>query len=147
MIAWIANILVDVTWDIGVSLLYITNQAIAIMILCIVCWNLQAIEFIQIPTFSFFSINKETIKYEDFWIFSSLSTFWFWNHSPTLFPAAESSLYWNKYKSLYRNETGTTHYGLFSTSIWCFKMFLWGPSIWGESQPNFNFFNISPKIF
>ena len=33
----------------------------------------------------------------------------------------------------YRNETGTHHHGLVSTSVWCFKIFLWGASTWGFS--------------
>ena len=50
------------------------------------------------------------------------------------------------YKLSYKNETGTDHHGLLSTSVWCLQIFLRGPSTW-ESQPNFNFFNVSPQIF
>ena len=48
-----------------------------------------------------------------------------------------------QYKLSYRNETGTNHHGVLSTLNWCFKIFLTGASIWGESQPNCNFFNIN----
>ena len=37
------------------------------------------------------------------------------------------------YKLSYRNETGTNHHGLLSTSIWCFKVLRTGPSTWGFS--------------
>ena len=33
-----------------------------------------------------------------------------------------------QYKLSYKNEIGTNHHGLFSSSIWCFKIFLRGPS-------------------
>ena len=48
-------------------------------------------------------------------------------------------------KLSYRNETGTNIYGLVSTSVSCFKIFLWGPSAW-ESLPNLNFFNVNPQM-
>ena len=35
-----------------------------------------------------------------------------------------------QYKLSYRNETGTNHHGLLSTSISCFKIFLRAPSTW-----------------
>ena len=38
-----------------------------------------------------------------------------------------------QYKLLYRNETGTKHHGLLSTSVWCFKIFLRGSCTWGVS--------------
>ena len=37
------------------------------------------------------------------------------------------------YKLPYRNETGTNHHGLLSTSNRCLKIFLRGPSTWGVS--------------
>ena len=38
-----------------------------------------------------------------------------------------------QYKLSYRNETRTNHHGLVSTSVWCFKIFLWVASTWGVS--------------
>ena len=55
-------------------------------------------------------------------------------------------LYLFQYQSPYRNETGTNHNGLLSTSIWCFRICLRNPSTWG-SAPNFNFFNVKPQIW
>ena len=36
-----------------------------------------------------------------------------------------------QYKLSYRSEIGINHYGLLSTSVWCFEMFLRGACTWG----------------
>ena len=50
-------------------------------------------------------------------------------------------------KLSYRNETGSNHHGWLSISIWCFKIFLRVHLYGGMCLPNFNFSNISPKIW
>ena len=52
-----------------------------------------------------------------------------------------------QYKLLNRNETGTNHHGLLSTSAWCFEIFLRGVPLHKRSLPNFNFFNVIPQFF
>ena len=48
----------------------------------------------------------------------------------------------------YRNETGTNHHGLLSTSVWCFKIFLRDASTWGGGSLylTLNFLMLKPKF-
>ena len=52
-----------------------------------------------------------------------------------------------QYKLSYRNETGTNHHGLVSTLIWCFKIFLWGPSTCGGLNLTLIFWMKTPKFY
>ena len=67
--------------------------------------------------------------------------YWIWKYIVT-----QELHYLFQYELSYRNETGTHHHALVSTSVWCFKIFL-GFRLHGGSLPNFNFFNANPQIF
>ena len=49
-----------------------------------------------------------------------------WKNNETIYSRSKETKhsYLFQYKLSYKNETGTNHHGLFSTSVWCFKIFL-----------------------